>query len=224
MSDEPAPANPRSQRQQNLQPRSEPMQRRSRKRSREIIDITAELLETVGLDDLSTILIAKAVGISVGSLYHYFPNKHAILYAMGQRWLEDVEQALLGIAQLPVETLPLEQLLNKVLERHLKVYKRQKAVLTLVQAMFSVPELRQLDEQHDDLVIHHMAVIFKRMGIQSHIRERERLGRFYLEVSHSVFLVVVHQNPQRARRTLDDLHLCLHALLQHHLPAGHPTL
>ncbi len=183
-------------------------------RSKQIIDVTGELLERVGLDDLNTILIAKEVGISVGSLYHYFPNKHAILYAMGSRWLETVEAALDEIDRWPVETLPMATLVERMLALKLKTYKQQKAILTLVQAMFSVPELRELDEQHDELEISRMATVFKRMGINRHLKERQRLGRLYLEVTHSVMLVVVNQKGERAKRTLADLNMIICNLLR----------
>ncbi|MCO4759206.1 MAG: TetR/AcrR family transcriptional regulator [Oceanospirillaceae bacterium] len=212
--DKPLPTQAKSQ---DLKPRNAPVQGRSKKRSKEIIDVTSELLERVGFDDLNTILIAKEVGISVGSLYHYFPNKHAILYAMGLRWLEEIDKVLSEIAAWPVEDMPLDELVEQMLAKNLKVYKKQKAVLTLVQAMFSVPALRELDAQHDDLVISRMAAIFKRMGINRHLKERERLGRLYLETSHSVFLVVVHQSGERAKRTLADLKFMLCTLLQQHL-------
>jgi len=201
---------------QDLAPRNAPVQGRSKKRSKEIIDVTGELLERVGLDDLNTILIAKEVGISVGSLYHYFPNKHAILYAMGSRWLETVEAALDEIASWSVETMPMDELIDKMLSLKLKTYKRQKAILTLVQAMFSVPELRELDEQHDELEISRMAEVFKRMGINRHLKERERLGRLYLEVTHSVMLVVVNQKGERAKRTMADLKMIICNLLNQH--------
>ena len=82
----------RSRKRDNLKPRSAPVQGRSIKRSKEILDATGELLERVGMHDLTTNVIAREVGISVGSLYHYFPNKHAILYAMvvsnrERRWI-----------------------------------------------------------------------------------------------------------------------------------------
>ncbi|RTE64824.1 TetR/AcrR family transcriptional regulator [Amphritea opalescens] len=188
-------------------------------RSKQIIDITGELLERVGLDDLNTILIAKEVGISVGSLYHYFPNKHAILYAMGSRWLETVEAALDEIDRWPVETLPMATLVEQMLALKLKTYKQQKAILTLVQAMFSVPELRELDEQHDELEISRMAAVFKRMGINRHLKERQRLGRLYLEVTHSVMLVVVNQKGERAKRTLADLNMIICNLLRQYSEA-----
>ena len=198
-------------------PRNAPVQGRSKMRSKQIIDVTGELLERVGLDDLNTILIAKEVGISIGSLYHYFPNKHAILYAMAMRWLEEIEAVLNEFETWSIETMALDGLVSKMLNTNLKVYKKQKAILTLVQAMFSVPELRQLDYQHDELVIRKMAQVFKRMGIPHHLKERERLARVYLETTHAMFLVVVNQKGERAKRTLNDLSLMIKTLLNTYL-------
>ena len=202
---------------QSVSPRSEPVQSRSIKRTRQILEVTSNLLETVGLNDLNTAIIAKEVGISVGSLYHYFPNKHAILYAMGKSWLDSIEEVLNDIEEWPVESLSLEDFIDQVVDINLRTYRQQKAVLRLVQAMFSVPELRELDERHDDMVISQMAKVFKRLGINKHIRERERIARHYLEVTHSSYLVIVNQNEQRATRTLQDLKIMLQSLLAHHL-------
>lgn len=200
-----------------LSPRHDPVQQRSRERAQRIIDVTGELLERVGFDDLNTTLIAKEVGISVGSLYHYFPNKHAILYAMASQWLESVEAQLDEIDRWPLESLELADAVERLISLNIRVYRRQKAMLTLVQAMFSVPDLRELDLKHDELVIDRMAEVFKRLGIRRHVNERGRIARIYLETTHALFLVVVNQNPERGRRTLCDLKLMMFNLLaQHH--------
>lgn len=200
-----------------VSPRRRPSQKRSKARSQQILDATAELLDKVGVDDLTTNLIAKQVGISVGSLYHYFPNKHAILYALGERWLEQTQLLLEQIDQWPLTTLSLREFVDKVVDQNLKVYKKQQGVLPLVQAMFAIPELRPLDQYHDDMVIAAMAKVFKQLGAQKHVHERERIARAYLELTHALLLVVVSQQGQRAKRTLDDLKWMVEALLQRHL-------
>lgn len=201
----------------NIEPRNAPVQGRSKKRAKQIIDVTGELLERVGFDDLNTILIAKEVGISIGSLYHYFPNKQAILHAMGMRWLGEIETVLQQFEGWDIENTPLEELVNKMLAANLKVYKKQKALLTLVQAMFSVPELRELDEYHDDMVIRHIANIFKRIGMTKQQKERERIARVYLETTHAVFITITHQQGERSKRTLQDLNFMVVSLLRSHL-------
>jgi AcrR family transcriptional regulator len=200
-----------------IEPRNAPVQGRSKKRSKQIIDATSELLERVGFDDLNTILIAKEVGISIGSLYHYFPNKHAILYAMGMRWLDEIEAVLNEFDGWDIENIQLSVLIDDMLSTNFKVYKKQKAMLTLVQAMFSVPELRELDEQHDEMMISTFARLFKRMGMSQQLKERERIGRVYLESTHAVFVTMSTQQGERVKRTQADLKIMVMALLQAHL-------
>ncbi len=203
-----------------LNPRRQPVQQRARERTQQILDITARLLEEVGMDDLTTILIAKELGISVGSLYHYFPNKHAILFALGEHWLEQMTLAMNDIEALALETMSLEQYVDEALERMLSVYKAQRAVLPLAQALWSIPELRDLDIQHDTLVINSLVGIFKRLGFEESDNELGRIGRVYLEATHSVLLSVVSMRGVRSKRSLADLKLMILTLLQSHYPAA----
>lgn len=200
-----------------IEPRNAPVQGRSKKRAKQIIDVTGELLEKVGFDDLNTILIAKEVGISIGSLYHYFPNKQAIMYAMARQWLDEIELVLQTYDSWDVESMSLEDVVKKMLQANLKVYKRQKALLTLVQAMAFIPELRELDEVHDDMIITQIASVFKRLGMTKQLKERERIARVYLEATHALFLTINLQQGERSKRTLVDLNHMIVSLLRSHL-------
>ncbi|EOQ97480.1 transcriptional regulator, TetR family [Leptospira wolbachii serovar Codice str. CDC] len=64
-----------------LNPRKIPQQKRSIERYQKIVDTAIELLGEVGYDDLTTDLIAERSGISVGSIYQFFPNKESIIYS-----------------------------------------------------------------------------------------------------------------------------------------------
>ena len=142
------------------QARRTPIQARAKKRHEQILDITAELLVKVGVDELTTILIAQSLGISVGSLYHYFPNKIAILYALAQRWLDEINLALDDIEATIEDSEDLQAFTNQCTERVLEVYRRQQGILHLVQAMFSIPELKALDEEHDAYMIKRFSRMF----------------------------------------------------------------
>ncbi len=199
-----------------LEPRRLPVQSRGRERTRQILDTTARLLEQVGIDDLTTILIADKLGISVGALYHYYPNKHAILHALGTRWLEEIASALDEIERQDLENFSLHEFLDLAVDRLLCVYKRQRAMLSLAQAFSSIPALRDLDEQHDCFVIQRLMAIFRRLGFSASGNELNRLGRTFHELTHALLLVIVNQHTIRASRTTADLKRMAFALLAPH--------
>ncbi|BBM03742.1 TetR/AcrR family transcriptional regulator [Microbulbifer sp. GL-2] len=196
-----------------LTARREPVQARARERTRQILDVTARLLEEVGLNDLTTILIARELDISVGSLYHYFPNKHAILYAMGEQWLASISTAMHELAQRDLETISLERFIDDFSGCLLGVYREQRGLLPLVQAMWGIPELHELDKRHNALVISHLVEIYRRLGFKCPPNELNRLGRLALETCHALLLVVINQAEKRAQRTLEDLRQMLLVIL-----------
>lgn len=62
-----------------IEPRKKPRQARSAATVEAILDAAAHILERQGLAFLTTNHIADRAGVSVGSLYQYFPAKQAIL-------------------------------------------------------------------------------------------------------------------------------------------------
>ncbi len=63
-------------------PRKLPTQQRSTQLVADILKAAVRVLEREGAARFTTIRVAKAAGVSVGSLYQYFPNKQAILYRL----------------------------------------------------------------------------------------------------------------------------------------------
>jgi AcrR family transcriptional regulator len=61
------------------QPLRTAKQQRSRLLMRSVREAALELLKTAGPDQITTVKIAERAGISIGSLYRYYPNKEAIL-------------------------------------------------------------------------------------------------------------------------------------------------
>lgn len=63
-------------------PRKEPIQARSAELVAAILKAAVRVLEREGAARFTTIRVAQAAGVSVGSLYQYFPNKQAILFRL----------------------------------------------------------------------------------------------------------------------------------------------
>jgi AcrR family transcriptional regulator len=70
-------------------PRSRAQQTRSRDKLARILAATAELLGELPYDGLGTRLIAERAGVSVGTLYRFFPDRDSIVRALLLGWLDD---------------------------------------------------------------------------------------------------------------------------------------
>jgi AcrR family transcriptional regulator len=77
-----------------LEPRKLPKQPRSEATVRAILDAAAQVFERHGYAAATTNRIAGRAGVSIGSLYQYFPNKDAILVALVHRHVADSTAAL----------------------------------------------------------------------------------------------------------------------------------
>lgn len=67
--------------------RKHPRQARSTRLVADILQASARVLVHHGAHSFTTARVAEAAGISVGSLYQYFPNKEAILFRLqAQEW------------------------------------------------------------------------------------------------------------------------------------------
>jgi AcrR family transcriptional regulator len=77
-----------------------PTQARSRARLRRVLDAADEVLAREGADAFTTNRIAKVAGIPVGSVYHYFPDKEAIVEALALRYWSDFEDLVAAAAEV----------------------------------------------------------------------------------------------------------------------------
>jgi AcrR family transcriptional regulator len=77
-----------------LEPRKSPVQARSAASVDAILDATIQVLLSVGKERLTTTGVALRAGVSVGTLYQYFPNKSALLQAALRRHLDEVTTAV----------------------------------------------------------------------------------------------------------------------------------
>ena len=82
-----------------LEPRKSPVQARSAASVDAILEATIQVLLHVGKERLTTTRVALRAGVSVGTLYQYFPNKSALLQAALKRHLDEVAEAVELVCQ-----------------------------------------------------------------------------------------------------------------------------
>lgn len=115
--------------------RKQPVQSRSRATCDAVREATVQVLLQYGADRLTTTRVAERAGVSVGTLYQYYPDKHALVRDVRQKYFElltnTVQQGFLASQGSPV--------LDRV-ETALDALVRVKAEnLALSQALASLP-------------------------------------------------------------------------------------
>lgn len=89
--------------------RRQPKQRRARQTVEAVLDAVVRILKREGVEAVTTNRIAAVAGVSIGSVYQYFPDKRAIFVALHQRHIEEidrmVESKLMEHAASPLDEL-----------------------------------------------------------------------------------------------------------------------
>ena len=89
--------------------RKEPRQERAKVTVDAILRAAAHILREGSFDDFSTNKVAKRAGVSIGSLYQYFPSKEALVVALAEEHTQKVSgllmQAVEQLAHAPIEVV-----------------------------------------------------------------------------------------------------------------------
>jgi len=99
-----------------------PQQERSPQRVNLILDTAADLFAEVGYESATTNGIARRAGISIGSLYRYFPDKDAILRALANRHQEQVRAVFDDLFSGDLVYLPLSVLLDRIIDPFVELH------------------------------------------------------------------------------------------------------
>src|SRR5262245_1365993 len=104
-----------------LPARRRPKQRRAQQTVEAVLDAVVKILKRDGVDAVTTNRIAEVAGVSIGSVYQYFPDKRAIFLALHDRHVEEigrlVERTLVEHAASSLEDV-LRALVEAVVDAH----------------------------------------------------------------------------------------------------------
>ena len=87
-------------------PRKQPIQARSRQTVAAILQATAQVLMTNGYDGTTTNLVAEKAGVSIGSLYEYFPNKESLVAALASVHVAELMARVDAVLSMPIDETP----------------------------------------------------------------------------------------------------------------------
>jgi AcrR family transcriptional regulator len=127
-----------------LKPRKIPIQSRSAATVAAILEAAARILEASGFEGYTTNAVAERAGVSVGSLYQYFPNKDVITHALIMR---EMTILLADIAELHNGNEGLAQLIGAAVNNQLRRPKLASLLDIAEERLPADAEVEQLGQQ-----------------------------------------------------------------------------
>jgi AcrR family transcriptional regulator len=128
-----------------LRQRKIPSQKRSEKTVTHILDISAGLLEEVGLDSFNTNLLAERADVRIATVYRYFPNKHAILSSLLQRFLEQIQKRTTLVSDLKDPSNDWRECFEAFIDTYVDIVLTNKGHLAIRRAALAAPEVRHIE-------------------------------------------------------------------------------
>ena len=146
-----------------VQPRKAPKQARAKQRVAKILETAEQLLSTEGYDNFSTNRVAKEAEINIASLYQYFPNKEALIYAINRKMLDEVlENCARYEAQM--HELCWQDIFDQMDEELLTDKHHVQLVRALDFAILTTPELMAMELEHAERIAQFYVRLFKHYG------------------------------------------------------------
>jgi AcrR family transcriptional regulator len=103
-------------------PRKKPAQKRSKETVRAIVEAAARILEREGYEKTNVNAVAELAGVSIGSLYQYFPSKEALVAEVARKLSADMIALFQdGLAELAF--VPIDQAVRGVVQRAVRAFR-----------------------------------------------------------------------------------------------------
>src|SRR5690242_1337655 len=115
--------------QASLKPRKTPVQTRSGVTVEAILESTIQVLLSHGAERLTTTRVAERAGVSVGTLYQYYPNKRSLLFAVFEDHLDKVSRAVEVVCEGAYHR-PMSEMIRQVVEAYVDA-KMQRADISI---------------------------------------------------------------------------------------------
>jgi AcrR family transcriptional regulator len=201
-----------------LTPRATPTQKRAKELVENILTTTGRLLDEVGVDGLTTNLIAERAGIRIASLYRYYPNKFAVMVAMWQRTLTRELATLSEFMATSGGRLPLEEVVAELVDAAVKIERTSPGMLTLLRAMRVTPELQAVEAASSELVASNIALWLGQRGAAIPPDRMPVVARMTTEIAWAALDYASGLDPEVEEKVLDELKLVARSYFANYFP------
>lgn len=175
--------------------RRSPTQRRSRERVEHILSTAAGLIAERGSEGVRMSDIAGRAGVSIGSLYQYFPDKAAILRTLAERYNAEGRACVQGILAKAHDDGSLRQALHEIVDGYYAMFRAEPVMRDIWSGVQADKDLQAMDEAdlqaHTAMLSEALARVRPRMPAAQ--RERTALLLMHL-ICSTVRLAITRDN------------------------------
>lgn len=156
-------------------PRKNAIQDRAKVTFEAIIEATSQLLQDKGLSTLSTNKIVERAGVSVGSLYQYFPNKDSIINVLREKsFNKQTEEMIKLIESVDLTSLSLKDGIAKVVASYFQYVNNRSHFFTQLLSSFVTLDNFKFMTKNDEKTIE---VLTKKLKVFENEINSEDLGK-----------------------------------------------
>lgn len=199
-----------------LQPRRSPQQSRAKHTVEKILDATAELLDEEGAEKLTTERVAERTGVNIATIYHYFPNKLALLFTLGQELAEQQEERLAAVYGRYGE-VGWQDIVDAANDTILEFHRTVKGATAVSRAMQSHAALREIDRQQDLRQSELVASLLAQLGIRGSRKELQTMSLVLLQTATAVLDNALRWYPETADAAMDQVKLMHKQYIEYYL-------
>ena len=135
-----------------LPPRA-PQQERGAQRMEQLLDAAESVIAEVGVEGASVQAIAQRAGASMGSLYHFFPGKDALVLALAERCMQRVTEVNRQAISPEMLALPLERVFERVVMGQVELMGQLPAFDAVHDAMLAHPAGREIAQRMERVLV-----------------------------------------------------------------------
>lgn len=201
-----------------IEPRRVPVQARSRERVERILDAAALLLTEEGYDAVKTNLIAKRAGVSIGSVYQFFPNRFAIFNALAGRYREKIARSLATTMGPESPDRPWEEAVEDAFTSLAEMWRKDWAFHSVWLAIQNTAELSEAREQYREMLINDDLVYFlRRILPRSSDAQLRAIARVMLETGNILLDQSMSGGREQDPLIVDELKFIMHSYILGHI-------
>jgi AcrR family transcriptional regulator len=150
--------------------RHTPTQKRSRTRVAAILKAAEQIFNEVGYEGATTNAIAERASIPIGSLYQYFKNKQAILYALTEAYAGELRIIVKTFFEERTDPTDVFDMSDILLERVLDFYRTHPAFQVVFYGSCRDPDLLRVSNDLRSEIMSHirgaLAIAMRERGME----------------------------------------------------------